>query len=58
MNYETGIAEVQYYGDEFDADEAIVYAKRSYPDLKGEILYNVAPDEVYGYKNPGVVGII
>ena len=58
MDYETNIVEVQYEGDSFDETKAIEYAKESYPSIAGRILYIHPPEEVKGYKNLGVVGIV
>jgi hypothetical protein len=58
MDYETNIVEVQYDGDSFDVEKAIEYAKESYPSIKGEVVYNQPPEEVKGYKNIGVAGIV
>ena len=57
MDYETNVVEVQFEGD-FDAEKSIEYAKQSYPSLRGEILYLHPPEEVKGYTNLGVIGII
>ena len=56
MDYETNVVEVQYEG-EFDEKKAIEYAKESYPNIEGEVLYNYPPNMFQGYKNMGVVGI-
>jgi hypothetical protein len=58
MDYETNIVEIQYDGDSFDVEKAIEYAKESYPMIKGEVVYNQPPEEVKGYKNIGVAGIV
>jgi hypothetical protein len=58
MDYETNIVEIQYDGDSFDVEKAIEYAKESYPSIKGEVVYNQPPEEVKGYKNIGVAGIV
>lgn len=57
MDYETNVAEVQFEGN-FDAEKAIEYAKLAYPSLRGEISYIHPPEEVKGYTNLGVIGII
>ena len=56
MDYETYIVDVQYEG-EFNEEQAIKYAKLSYPSVEGKIQYIVKPNEFKGYKNLGVVGI-
>ena len=56
MDYETNVVEVQYEG-EFDEEKAIEYAKESYPDIEGVVLYWTKPDEIKGYTNLGVIGI-
>ena len=56
MDYETNVVEVQYEG-EFDEEKAIEYAKESYPNIKGEVLYWTKPNEIKGYTNLGVIGI-
>ena len=58
MDYETNIVEVQYDGESFDVEKAIEYAKESYPSIKGEVVYKHPPEEVKGYKNIGVAGIV
>jgi hypothetical protein len=60
MDYETDIVDVQYEGDydrECDNMEAIKYAKQSYPQLQGIIIYSYPPSEVKGYNNVGIIGI-
>lgn len=57
MDYETNIAEVQYEGD-FNKDLAIKYAKESYSNIKGEIVYHELPTESKGFTNLGIIGII
>lgn len=57
MDYETNVVEVQFEGN-FDAEKAIEYAKLAYPSLRGEISYIHPPEEVKGYTNLGVIGII
>ena len=57
IDYETGTVSVQYDG-EFDEDKAIKYAKQSYPQIEGIIIYNSPPNTVGGYKNIGEVGIV
>ena len=57
MDYETNVAEVQFEGD-FDEEKAIEYAKQAYPSLRGEISYIHPPEEVKGYTNLGVIGIV
>ena len=56
MDYETNTVEVQYEG-ELNKEEAIEYAKQSYPSIQGIIMYNYPPDVVKGYINNGTVGI-
>lgn len=56
LDYETNIVEVQYDG-ELNEEKAIEYAKQSYSQIEGIIIYNFPPDEVKGYKNCGVIGI-
>jgi hypothetical protein len=56
MDYETNVVEVQYEG-EFNEEKAIEYAKESYPNINGEVLYLSKPNETKGYINLGVVGI-
>jgi hypothetical protein len=58
MDYETNIVEIQYDGDSFDVEKAIGYAKESYPSIQGKVVYNHPPEEVKGYKNMGVAGIV
>lgn len=57
MDYETNVVEVQFEGN-FDEKKAIEYAKKAYPNIKGKVLYLHPPEEVKGYTNLGVVGIV
>ena len=56
LDYETNIVSVKYDG-ELNEEEAIKYAKHSYPQIEGIIIYNSPPNMVKGYKNFGDVGI-
>ena len=56
MDYETNVVDVQYNG-EFDEDKAIEYAKQSYPNINGRIVYHSKPNIFNGYENLGIIGI-
>lgn len=56
IDYETNIVDVQYEGG-FDETLAVEYARKSYPNLLGVVVYQYEPDEIKGYKNMGVIGI-
>jgi hypothetical protein len=56
LDYETNIVDVQYYG-KLNEKEAIKYAKQSYNNIEGIIVYNSPPNNIGGYENLGVVGI-
>jgi hypothetical protein len=57
IDYETSIVDVQYEGKLLNPEEAIEYAKESYPSIKGEIIYNYPPEKNKGFDNLGVIGI-